>query len=295
MTDYGIIPTGFNRKPLAVILAEIEAKNITEFGPDVIQTAQSPLGQINGVMADLVAALWEQAEGLYQSYDPDQAEGNRLDILGNLRLLTRNGMNDEKFRQSITNFGQGRIDVQDLARAITGIAGVTYAQVFINETGEIAFDNLERGTVAVAVIGGVDEDIADVLRRYIVPGISTYGNTRVTTNVEGFCRSMSVIRPVNVLVDVDVLVRRTADQQNCPPPSTFAIKTVLETAWLESRVNGQDPSFYTVRSIIEREFSNVEVVQVTGNRDGLPSPGINQPVPISFMEIATITAEVTSL
>lgn len=295
MTEYGIVPTGFNRKPLAVILAEIEAKNITEFGPNVIQTPQSPLGQINGLMADLVAELWEQTEGLYQSYDPDQAEGNRLDILGNLRLLSRNGMQDDKFRQSITNFGQGRIDVQDLARAITGITGVTYAQVFINETGEIAFDGLERGTVAVAVIGGDDEDLADVLRRYIVPGINTYGNTRVTTSVDGFCRSMSIIRPSEVAVNVDIVVRRTADQQNCPPPSTSAIETLVERLWAEERVNGMDPSFYTVRSIIERNFSNVEVVQVTGNREGLGSPGINQPVPISFMEIASISAEVTSL
>lgn len=295
MTEYGIVPTGFNRKPLAVILAEIEAKNITEFGPDVIQTSQSPLGQLNGVMADLIAQLWEQTEGLYQSYDPDQAEGTRLDILGNLRLLSRNGATDDTFRQSITNFGQGRIDVQDLARAIGGISGVTYAQVFINETGEVAFEGLERGTVAVAVIGGEDEDIADVLRRYIVPGISTYGNTRATSNVEGFCRSMSIIRPTEVIVDVDILVRRSVDQQNCPPPSVVAIEQLLEAVWLESRINGQDPSFYTVRSIIEREFSNVEVVQVTGTRDGLPTPGINQPVPIGFMEIAKLNAEVTSL
>ena len=43
MTDYGITKEGFIVKPLPVILAEIEALMITEFGPDVIQTPQSPL------------------------------------------------------------------------------------------------------------------------------------------------------------------------------------------------------------------------------------------------------------
>ena len=62
MTDYGVQPTGFVRKPLAVILAEIESSLITEFGPGVIQTPQSPLGQINGTFADIMAEMWELFE-----------------------------------------------------------------------------------------------------------------------------------------------------------------------------------------------------------------------------------------
>lgn len=294
MTEYGVVPTGFNRKPLAVILAEMEAKNQTEFGPQVVQTPQSPLGQINGLMADLVSELWELAEDIYQSYDPDQSEGVRLDMLGRVRLLTRNGLSDARFRQAITNDGQGRIDLQDLAAAIAGVAGVSYSRVFINETGEIDFDVLERGTVAVAVLGGDDADLAETLRKYIAPGVSTYGNTRVTTLVDGFCRSMSIIRPVEIEVNVTVQVQRRTDEQNCPPPSVDAIATFLESEWARIRSNGLDPSFYTVRSLLERQFSNVEVVTVTGERDGNSFP-TNQPVTISFTEIAKLKATVTSV
>ena len=87
MTDYGVQPTGFVRKPLNVILAEIEAAMITEFGPDAIQTAQSPFGQLNGLFADLANELWERAEDIYLSHDPDQAEGNRLDTIGRVRQI----------------------------------------------------------------------------------------------------------------------------------------------------------------------------------------------------------------
>lgn len=292
--EYGIVPTGFNRKPLAVILAEIEAKNITEFGPELIQTAQSPMGQLNGLFADLVTELWEQVEDVYQSYDPDQAEGTRLDTLGRLRLLRRNGAADSAFRQAITNLGQGRVDIQDLVQAIANLDGVTYARVFINETGEIDFPELEKGVVAVAVMGGDDEKIADALRYFIAPGVSTYGNTRVTTNVDGFCRSMSIIRPIEVEVKVDIVVRRVSDQLNCPPPSVDAIEELVENAWLLERSNGYDPSFYSVRAIIERAFTNVEVVSVTGERDEIVSAP-NDPVKIGFIEIAKLVANVVSL
>ena len=289
MTDYGVIPTGFNRKPLAVILAEIEAKNITEFGPDFVQTSQSPMGQINGLMADMIAELWELGESIYQSYDPSQAEGTRLDILGSLRLLSRNGETDEALRQSITNMGQGRVDVQDIARALLGLDGVTYAHVFVNETGETTIDGIEAGTVSVAIIGGNEQEIAETLRRYIVPGVNTFGNTLVSTNVDGFCRSMSIVRPEEVEVTLTVSVRRFTDLQNCPPASIDAIEARLEELWMAERYNGLDVSFFTIRSIIEREFPNIEVISISGSRDG---EAMGNPITIGFQEIAFLDATV---
>ena len=85
MADYGVQSEGFVRKPLSIVLAEIESALITEFGPGFVQTPQTPMGQINGIFAEAVAKLWEHAEDIYQSYDPDQAEGTRLDTLGRLR------------------------------------------------------------------------------------------------------------------------------------------------------------------------------------------------------------------
>lgn len=288
--SYGIQPTGYVRKPLSVILAELEAGMISEFGPGVIQTPQSPLGQLNGLMADLIAEIDEVNLDLYQSYDPDQAEGNRLETLARLRLINRGFMDDTALRQAVTNSGQGRVDLQDLARAVSSISGVSYSKVFVNDSGETENPELERGFVAVAVIGGDDSEIADVIRRYVVPGVSTYGNTRVTSDAGGLCRSISIIRPIEVPVDVVLTVRLFKDQANCPPPSQVAIVQTLEQVWMERRVNGMDVSAYQLRSIVESTFSNVEVLTFVGARGGVTGP-TNQPVSIGFTEIASVNVE----
>lgn len=290
MSEYGIQPTGYVRKPLAVILAELEAAMITEFGPGVIQTSQSPFGQLNGLAADLVAEIDEANLDLYQSYDPDQAEGVRLDILARLRLINRGDSNDVSLRQAITNDGQARVDVQDLTRAIRGLEGVTYAQVFVNETGEITNYGLERGSISIAVIGGSESEIAQAIRKYIVPGINTYGNTPVTSIIDGFCRQFSIIRPIQIPVTLRVELRASSDKFGCPPPSLQSVKEFLLEEWSELRVNGQDVSFYAVRSIIESQFSNMEVAVIRGERDEIEYAD-NQNVPIAFIEMAELTED----
>lgn len=287
MSIYGIQPTGYVRKPISVILAELEAAMVTEFGPGVIQTPQSPLGQLNGLMADLLAEVDERNLDLYQSYDPDQAEGFRLDTLARIRLIGRGALTEEAFRRAITNTGQGRIDTLDLSRALSGLPGVTYSRVFVNESGETVNPELERGFVSVAVLGGDDEDVAETIRRFIVPGISTYGNTVVTSNRDGYCRSLSIVRPLPILVDIELQLRMSRDTNNCPPPSTSAVAQTLTDAWEATRENGKDVTFFNVRSLVESVYSNVEVVGFTATRPGIGAV-FNQALPIAFIEIASL-------
>lgn len=287
MSNYGIQPTGYVRKPLSVILADLEAAMVTEFGPGVIQTPQSPLGQLNGLMADLLAEVDERNLDLYQSYDPDQAEAVRLDTLARIRLIGRGLQTDDQYRRAITNAGQGRIDIQDLARALSGLPGVSYSRVFVNDSGEVENPELQRGFVSVAVIGGDDEDVAETVRRFIVPGISTYGNTVVTSARDGYCRSLSIIRPIPIEVNIELKIRVTRDMNNCPPPATSAVAATLESAWEAMRENGKDVTYFNVRSLIESVHSNVEVVSFTASRPGF-NGGPGQTVPIGFTEIASL-------
>lgn len=291
MTDYGIQPTGFVRKSLPTILAEIQSKNMTQFGADVLQTPQEPLGQWNGLAADLATFFWELAEDLYQSYDPDQAEGARLDTLAKIRLLNRSiGENDGPFRQAITNAGRARNDIQDLARAVFGLDGVTYAQAFVNDSGAIDDDSLlPSGSVAVAVIGGDDAEIGAAIRRFVVPGISTFGNEVITTNIDGFCRSLSIIRPILIPVTLIIEIHRGVDQLGCPAPSPTAIATGAADDF-KKLINGEDVTLYRCRQAIEGNFDNVEVVSMVGERDGEISE-LNVPIKIGFIELATIAVD----
>lgn len=289
--SYGVVPTGFSKKPLAVILAEIEASLVTEFGPNVIQTPQSPLGQINGLMADLIAELWEFGEDVYQSYDPDQAEGVRLDTLARLRLIHRASDDDADFRQAITNAGAARIDIQDITRAVRNVAGVTYAKVFVNDTDETDINGIPPHSIAVAVIGGADDEIGQAIRQNITPGISTYGNYSVETVIDGYCRSFRIVRPLEIEVTLIVQVRVSLDTMGCPPPSPTAILNTLVEQWNLTRENGKDVTPFTVRSIIESNFSNVEVVDLVGERPGEapgPEEEVLPTVDIAFLEIADL-------
>lgn len=268
MANYGVLPTGFSRKPLAVILAEREAAIITEFGPQIVQTPQSPLGQINGVIAVLVSQLWEFAEDVYQSYDPDQSEGVRLDALGKIRLLSRGAETDEQFRRAITNQGRARIDIQDISRAVASVADVTYSKVFVNDGDVMDGNGIPPNSISIAALGGDEGAIGDAIRNYVMPGLGTYGNHSLETEVDGYCRSFRIVRPIIVPVDLIIRVRLRNDDMGCPPPALIAVANHLRAQWVALRGNGDDLTAFSVRSIVEAAFPNIEVVSIGAKRDG---------------------------
>lgn len=282
MTEYGVQPTGFVRKPLSVIKAEIEASNRAEFGSNVIQTPQSPLGQLNGLLTEYATQLWELAEGVYQSYDPNQAVGSRLEQLGNIRLVKRaDGETEASFRRAITNSGAARIDIQDLTRAVAAIEGVTYAHVFVNDGGGRDDNGQPGGSLAIAVTGGSDDEIALAVRRYIAPGVQLYGTYQISSVVEGFCRTTKIIRPIEVDVDLVIRVRLFKDQNGCPPPSLTVIAEKIRSLYI---LNGEDVSSYFLRTAVE-SIPGVELISFQGERNDIPQTD-NITIEIDFQERA---------
>ncbi|MBD8556285.1 hypothetical protein IFT84_17390 [Rhizobium sp. CFBP 8762] len=290
MTDYGVVSTGFSRKPLSVILSEIEASNITIFGPGLVQTSQSPMGQLNGLRADLITQAWEMFEDVYQSYDPDQADGTRLDILARLRLITRqSGETDASLRSAISNAGLANTRDADFYRAVVNVDGVTYAKIYANDDNTIDANGLDPHSVSVAVLGGDDVEIATVARQYIVPGISSFGNTAVSTTVGGFCRSMRLLRPDEVPITLALTVSKQNGANGCPPPSNAAIAQAL---WLQFNAaatrpdNGQDITLHMIRTYVSCAYPNVQIMDIDGGRVGGAQGDL--PISIGFAEIATL-------
>lgn len=287
---YGVQPTGFVIKPREVILRETEAFITTEDNADLIQTPESPQGVFNGIFADAIGEQWELVASLYSSLDPDIAEGVGLASLGSIRNLRQGGLTETNFRRSITNEGITRIDLQDINLAVSGLEGVTYSQVFVNDSGQFSDDGLRDGELAVAIIGGEDEAIASALRQLIVAGVDTFGNHRVTSIVDGFCRSINIIRPIIIEPTLSITVRAFQDAQGCPPPSVTDITASIINGWNDSALNGQDVTHFTLRSLVEKAFPNVELVSFTGVRDGITQT-LNQDVDIAFIEIARLLGE----
>lgn len=295
---YGVIPSGFSRKPLAVILAEIENQLITEFGPDVVQTAQSPLGQLNGLFSDIVSELWEIAEDVYQSYDPNQAEGTRLDMLGAIRNMHRTvGEQDSSYRQGIINSNTARVAWQDFIRAIRALDGVRYAQLFVNEEATFNEDGLAPNSIGLAVLGGDDIEVMTTAYPYITLGINTHGNVKINLNIMGYCRSLWLIRPNEVETRLTVRLTITQTRRNCPSPSATAIASSLLVYLRDPNtraLNGQNLDPYFLRSFIESNYEGVQFVSVYGFK-GQEEFQYNGLIPFNFYEIADVTDVIVEL
>lgn len=89
MSSYGVTSTGFKRKRLDAILADLNAEMKSIFGENLNVSPESPDGQINGVKAESDANLWEIAEAAYNAFNPNAASGSALSNLVLLNFITR--------------------------------------------------------------------------------------------------------------------------------------------------------------------------------------------------------------
>lgn len=75
---FGVTPTGFVRKKVENFKTEWATKQKADMDPNVDVDADSPLGQLNGILANALAEGWEALESVYNSFNPNAAEGNAL-------------------------------------------------------------------------------------------------------------------------------------------------------------------------------------------------------------------------
>jgi len=78
MSDYGVSSTGFKRKRLNLLLEELNSEVKAIFGDNFNVSPESPDGQINGVISESNANLWELAEEAYNAFNPKAASGVTL-------------------------------------------------------------------------------------------------------------------------------------------------------------------------------------------------------------------------
>lgn len=288
---YGVVPTGFNAKSLAEIIQEVETENLQAalFGPAIIQTAQTPLGQLNALFSDYTFDLWQLALSTYQSFDVDQADGVRLDTLGKLRNVPRGtGELNADYQLRITN--SGRVDVSilsslDAIRALTGVEWVTVRE---NNTDATDALGIPSHSLAFAVVGGTDTEVGQAIYNTTVSGIGLVGNTPIQIDTSGYCREIRFIRPVNRTVNLVVTVKDADDLCACSPPGAAAMKAAIIANLMGAcgLRNADSVTESKVRAPIEA-LGGVEVVSVQMGFDG--SAITNGPLNLGLNERALIT------
>lgn len=81
MATYGLTVDGFVPKPLTVIREELNEALRSAFGNSIDLGDRSIFGQIVGILAERYALLWELAEAVNSSQDPDKATGDALEAI----------------------------------------------------------------------------------------------------------------------------------------------------------------------------------------------------------------------
>lgn len=130
----GVTEQGFTVKSAAEITADLDAKFVGTFGSKFDTSAESPDGQLIGIVAKLLEDVWQQAEGAYNAYSPSNAYGVGLDKVAEINGITR-----------ITNLPAS------VAITFSGTAGTVVPAGYIVKTA----DGLEFATVAAAVIPAI--------------------------------------------------------------------------------------------------------------------------------------------
>jgi len=89
-TVYGLTPTGFVKKRLQDIKSEMESSFRLTFGDNINLGPESVFGQMIGINSERESLIWELAEAVYNSQNPNGATGISVDnilALSNLRRL----------------------------------------------------------------------------------------------------------------------------------------------------------------------------------------------------------------
>ena len=77
-----LTPQGFQRDRLDTILANLTARLQAVYGTDCDLDALNPDGQAMGIYAEAASDVWQAAEDIYASFDPNSAVGQALFRLG---------------------------------------------------------------------------------------------------------------------------------------------------------------------------------------------------------------------
>ena len=137
----GVTDQGFTIKTIDEITSDLNASFIGQFGQQFDVSAESPDGQTIGIIADVLADLWIQAEAAYNAFSPSAAFGIGQDKLYEINALTR-----------ITNLPTS------VALTLSGIAGSVVPAGYAVKTG----DGYSFTTVAQAVLPAIVSAVCTV-------------------------------------------------------------------------------------------------------------------------------------
>ncbi len=188
---FGVTPTGFQKKNVTEILADIEDDQKANISASLNLLSTSVLGQLNGIVSDKLRELWDVGEAVYRGQYPDSAGGDALDGVGAITGATR--LAATVSRVEITATGDpatvltaGRVVTTGTGDRFASLADATLvAATAWTPTTAFALDDIvtNDGNIYVVVIagtsagaggpGGISDGIVDDTVTWNAVGVGT--------------------------------------------------------------------------------------------------------------------------
>ena len=167
----GLTPTGFDILRLSEILTEIENSQRAAIGAQIQLGADSIIGQINAILAQRLALLWELMQEVYSSFDPDEATGVTLDNLAALTGVTRLPATPSTGVLTLTGTPATNVPAGSQYRVPNGPIFETTASVDVGGGGtvDVAIQAIETGPLQA--LAGTNTEIVTA-----IPGITSVSN-----------------------------------------------------------------------------------------------------------------------
>lgn len=175
---------GLTIKRLSDLVEDLSEGIRNEFGASTNTDADSVFGQIIGVFANELELVYELAQQLYDSFDPDQAEGASLDNICALLGLDRQAATSSSVELLLT--GDDGVVVPAASIAATDDVSATEFQTSENVTitrsqtsdlGQATFDVAQ--TIQRSVGSWIDDDVFPGMEVEIIGSTSNDGTYEV--------------------------------------------------------------------------------------------------------------------
>jgi uncharacterized phage protein gp47/JayE len=122
---FGLTSAGFAAMTLADIRADLNARVWAAFGATLDLSDRSLEGQLVGIVAERLAALWELAEAVNSAMDIDAASGAALDALAMLTGTLRRGAAPSRVTLTLTGTPATTVPAGSIARVPDGVQFAT--------------------------------------------------------------------------------------------------------------------------------------------------------------------------
>ena len=255
MSNYGITSEGFKRKRLDQLLEELNDEVKSIFGDNFNVSPESPDGQINGVISESNANLWEIAEDSYNAFNPSAAIGVTLSNLVQLNGITRLAATSSRAQLTLT--GTAGTVVPDgslVSTSDTGDQFSTEVSVTLDGAGNGSVFASAINTGPITALSGTITEIDTPITGW--SSVNNLSDAQVGTNEETDVelrsrRERSVARDAQAIIDA--ILAGVAN-----------VEGVTQTVVLENDTNSTDPNGLPPHSFqviavggIDEEIANV--------------------------------------